>query len=104
MKIQINSDKNVSGNEAFIASATSLLSKELSRFSQHITRLEVHLSDEDGQKDGQNDKRCLLEARLRGRQPIAVKDNAKTHEQAVMGAIDKLQTSLEKILGRLRSH
>jgi len=104
MKIQINSDKNVSGSEAFIASTTSLLSQELNRFSQHITRLEVHLSDEDGQKDGQNDKRCLLEARLRGRQPIAVSDHENTHEQAVMGAIGKLQTSLEKVLGRLRSN
>lgn len=36
-----------------------------------ISRVEVHLSDEDGKKGGQNDKRCMMEARLDGRQPAA---------------------------------
>lgn len=29
-----------------------------------ITRIEVHFGDENGEKFGKNDKRCLLEARL----------------------------------------
>jgi ribosome-associated translation inhibitor RaiA len=104
MQIQFNTDKNVSGSEELIASTTSLISEELSRFSQQITRVEVHLSDEDGNKNGLNDKRCLLEARLAGMKPIAVTNHANTHEQAVNGAIDKLKTSLEKITGRLKDH
>jgi len=104
MKIQFNTDKNVSGSEELIASSNSLISKELSRFSQQITRVEVHLSDEDGNKEGGNDKRCMVEARLAGMKPIAVTDHANTHEQAVFGAIDKLKTSLEKITGRLKSY
>jgi hypothetical protein len=66
MQIQFNTDKNVTGNEELIASSTSLISEELSRFSRQITRVEVHLSDEDGNKDGFNDKRCMMEARLSG--------------------------------------
>ncbi|MCF8227974.1 MAG: HPF/RaiA family ribosome-associated protein [Bacteroidales bacterium] len=104
MKIQINTDKNVSGSEELIASATSLISKELSRFSQQITRVEVHLSDEDANKDGDNDKRCMVEARLAGMKPIAVTDHADNHVQAVSGAIDKLKTSLETIRGRLKNY
>lgn len=104
MQIQFNTDDNVTGNEELIASATSLISKELRRFSQQITRVEVHLSDEDGSKDGLNDKRCLLEARLAGKNPIAVTNVANTHEQAVSGAINKLKTSLETITGRMRNY
>lgn len=104
MKIQFNTDKNVAGNEEFMASSTSLISEELSRFSQQITRVEVHLSDEDGNKDTGNDKRCMLEARLAGMKPIAVTEQANTHEQALSGAIDKLKTSLEKVTGRLKDY
>jgi ribosome-associated translation inhibitor RaiA len=104
MQIQFNTDKNVTGSEGYIASSTSLISEELSRFSELITRVEVHLSDEDGNKDGVNDKRCMMEARLAGMQPIAVTDQANTHEQAILGAIDKLISSLEKITGRMKDY
>ena len=104
MTIQLNADKNLNIHESFGDKLKDLLSEELSRFSEHITRLEVHFSDENGGKDGPNDKRCMIEARLEGRQPIAVTDLANTYEQSVNGAIDKLKTSLETILGRLKQH
>lgn len=104
MKIQFNTDKNVASDEGLIALSKSLLSEGLSRFSQQITRVEVHLSDEDGNKDGLNDKRCMVEARLAGMQPIAVTNHANTHEKALFGAIGKLKNSLEKISGRLKDY
>lgn len=104
MQIEFNTDNNVTWSEDLIASSTSLISEELSRFSHQITRVEVHLSDEDGKKDGFNDKRCMMEARLAGMKPIAVTDNANTHEQAISGAIDKMIASLEKLTGRLKNY
>ena len=104
MTIQLNTDNNLSIHEAFGNKLENLLSEELSKFSEHITRLEVHLSDENGSKEGQNDKRCLLEARLEGRQPIAVTALANTSELAVNSAIDKLKAALGTILGRISSH
>ncbi len=104
MTIQLNTDKNLSVHEAFGTKLDDLLSEELSRFSEHITRLEVHLSDENGNKNGINDKRCLLEARLEGRQPMAVTALANTYELAVNSAIDKLKASLDSKLGRMRNH
>lgn len=64
MIIQLNTDNNLSVHEAFGTTLEDLLCNELSRYSEHITRIEVHLSDENGSKGGINDKRCLLEARL----------------------------------------
>ena len=104
MTIQINTDNNLSVHEAFGNKLDDLLSEELSRFSEHITRLEVHLSDENGSKDGLNDKKCLLEARLEGRQPIVVTERANDYELAVGGAIKKLKTLLEKIDGKMKHH
>ena len=104
MTIQFNTDHNINGSEAVRAPFIALISEELNRFSDHITRVEVHLSDENGNKAGPNDKRCLLEARVEGMNPIAVTNNANTHEQAVTGAIDKLKGSLDKILGRISNY
>ena len=104
MTIQINTDKNLNVHEAFEAKLDGLLTEELSRFSEHITRLEVHLSDEDGGKKELNDKRCMIEARLEGRQPIAVIAHGDTYELSVAAAINKLKHSLGTILSRSQNH
>ena len=64
----------------------------------------VHLSDENNSKEGINDKKCLLEARLEGRQPIAVTALGNTYDLAVNGATDKLKSSLDTIVGKMRSN
>lgn len=104
MKIQFNTGRNIIGSEELSVSLTSVIAGELSRFEDHITRLEVHLSDEDSNKNGVNDKRCMIEARVEGMKPIAVTNNADTQEQAVTGAVEKLKSSLNTIQGRLRNH
>lgn len=104
MKIQLNTDNNITASDELRASYTTLISEELNRFDEHITRLEVHLSDEDSHKDGIDDKRCMIEARLRGKQPIAVSDQADTLEQAIAGAVDKLKSSLDTKIGRSRNY
>tara|TARA_R110001592_G_scaffold102547_4_gene289437 strand:+ start:1221 stop:1535 length:315 start_codon:yes stop_codon:yes gene_type:complete len=104
MKIQFNTDKTITGNEKDQLYFNSLIADGLEKFESHISRIEVHLSDENGKKEGLNSKRCLLETRLEGRQPIAVSCQADTVELAVSGAIDKLTASLETIIGRRQDH
>ncbi|OYY60898.1 MAG: ribosomal subunit interface protein [Burkholderiales bacterium 28-67-8] len=100
MKIQLNTDVHIDGTEALAAQVTATLDHALDRFSEHVTRVEVHLSDENGGKSGQHDKRCMLEARLEGRQPVAVTEHAATIEQAVQGAVQKLAHLLDSTLVR----
>ncbi len=104
MKIQINTDKNLSVNEEYGNQLEALLTEKLSRFDEHLTRLEIHLSDENGNKEALEDKKCLLEARMKGKQPIAVSALGNTYDQAVNGAIDKVKASLDTIIGRLQNH
>ena len=102
MQIQINTDHNIEGREALAAHVSGVVENALSRFSDQVTRVEVHLSDENSNKGGQNDMRCVMEARLQGRQPVAVTHQAATLHQAVDGAADKLTRLVEGTIGRLR--
>ncbi|ADV50263.1 HPF/RaiA family ribosome-associated protein [Cellulophaga sp. E16_2] len=104
MIIQINTDKNISGEKRTEDFFTSQIEEALKRFESHITRIEVHLKDENGKKDGFNDISCLIEARLEGRQPIAVTNQAETMDLALTGAIHKIKTAVESILGKLKKH
>jgi ribosome-associated translation inhibitor RaiA len=104
MTIQFNTDNNITGSEKLREPIIAMISDELNRFSDHITRIEVHISDENGKKQGLNDKKCVLEARVEGKQPIAVTSHGDTIDQAVGTAIDKLKSSLDSIMGRLKTH
>jgi ribosome-associated translation inhibitor RaiA len=104
MQVQFNTDKIVNGDERHQAFFTSQINDSLERFQDQITRIEVHLSDENGSKDGINDIRCMLEARLKNRQPIAVIFQADNSEKAISGALDKVKSLLEKMQERLSNH
>ena len=101
MQIHINTDRNIDGREALSAYVSSEIEQALSRFNEQITRVEVHLSDENSvKKSGKDDLKCVIEARLEGRQPLAVTHQATTLEQAFSGAADKLTRLIESTLGR----
>ena len=104
MHIQINTDEHIEGSEGLSAKISSDIHHRLDRFSEHITRIEVHLSDENADKSGTSDKRCLIEARLEGRQPEVASDEAATLEGAWSGAAKKLQHVLETTLGKRDHH
>ena len=95
MKIQFNTDKNIEGHERLETFFTGELEKDLARFEDKITRVEVHLGDENsGEKGGLNDKRCMIEARPAKHQPIAVTSHADTIEKAFFLAAEKIKKTL----------
>lgn len=50
MKVQINTDDNVQGHEALAERVEAEVESVLSRFREDITRVEVHISDENAVK------------------------------------------------------
>lgn len=70
-------------------------------FSDHLTRIEVHISDENAGKSGQRDKRCMMEARPAHQKPVAVTHEAATVDEACAGAAKKLRSLLETHFGKL---
>jgi ribosome-associated translation inhibitor RaiA len=101
MIIQINTDDNINQPDALTQQIEATVRDILDRFADQVTRVEVHLSDENSdKKSGSADMRCLLEARVAGLQPVAVTDTAATVAQAVDGAVRKMRRSLDSTLGR----
>jgi len=101
MQILINTDHNIEGREALVDQLSAVVESALSRFGERITRVEVHITDQNGDKFGRTDKRCMMEARLAGRQPIVVTDDAATVDEAVDGATGKMIRLIETTLGRV---
>ena len=102
MLINVNTDKNIEGSARLTAYFSDTLKSALARFEDQVTRVEVHLSDQNGDKGGDADKRCLLEARMKGTKPIVVSHDAENMDFALSGAIDKLMRSLETTLDKSR--
>ena len=102
MQIQVNSSNQIEGGIRLNDWVTSTLQSALERYEEDLTRIEVHLSDENGGKSGADDKRCQLEARPKGHQPISVTHNAPSLELAIDGAAEKLDHALEHLYGKLR--
>jgi ribosome-associated translation inhibitor RaiA len=104
MMIEVNSDNNITGNERLNSYVSDTVSDALSRFSEQVMRVEVHLGDENSHKGGKDDKRCMIEARLAHMQPVAVTAHSDSIEQALHDAVDKLIAALDKAIGRLQTH
>ena len=104
MQVQVNTGNGLAGKETLESWATSYLNDSLSRFSHELTRVEMQLSDEARGKSGPADMRCTLEARLTGHTPIAVTHDAKSSDEAIRGAAQKLIHSLDRTFGKLDRH
>ena len=101
MQININTDKTIERSQGLDEHVNAVVSAAVQRFADHITRVEVHLSDENKEKSADGGNRCLLEARVTGYQPIAVSDHSVHLHQAISGAADKLKRAIDSALGRL---
>lgn len=102
MHVQVNTSNGIQNKESLERWAADYLNEQLARFNQDITAIEVQLSDENrGPKGGPADKRCMLEARLNGHAPVAVKNFAPDQDLAFRGAAEKLIHALDRTLGKL---
>jgi hypothetical protein len=104
MQIQVNTDDNLQGGASLGEWVEREVSSGLSRFDGYVTRIEAHLGDENAGKSGSADKRCMLEARASGQDPLSVTHQAPSVEEACKGAIRKLRALLDSRLGKLQDH
>jgi ribosome-associated translation inhibitor RaiA len=102
MQVQVNTDDHIHGGESLAQWVNDEALSRLSRLRDHITRLEVFLTDLDGSKSGVKDKRCRLEARVASRQPVSVTADGDKMASAFIDAVDKLIRALDTDLGRVK--
>jgi ribosome-associated translation inhibitor RaiA len=102
MQILLTTDNHITGTKDLTTFVEGVVEGTLGRFGDRMTRVEVHLSDESSAaKSSDSDKRCVMEARMAGLQPVAVRHHGATLGQALEGAAEKLEKTLDRKLDRL---
>ena len=100
MQIQFNTDSSVMGTQNVAERIEAQLRERLARFEDRLTRLEVHVRDDNGPKGGADDKTCMIEARLRGGDPVSVHAGAADVDAAARSAATKMAKLLDKRFGK----
>ncbi|MFN6934935.1 MAG: HPF/RaiA family ribosome-associated protein [Tsuneonella sp.] len=104
MQVQFNSDSSVMGTENVAERIEEAIRGKLARFEDRLTRLEVHVRDENGAKHGADDKACTIEARPAGGRAIGVTEHADTVDAAARKAATTLAQRLERHFGKADRH
>ena len=104
MQIQVHTDHNIALHEPLSEHVKNLVEGAMSRFERRITRVEVHLGDENGHRGGRRDKRCTMEARLSGHEPTVVTHHALSVDEALSGAAHKLIAAVQHVVDRSDPH
>ena len=103
MQIQVHSDNHIDGSARLAEWVSASVASKVERYDDELTRVVVHLNDENAHKAGANDKRCQIEARPKGQAPISVTHKAESLEFALDGALEKLGHALDHQMGKLRN-
>src|SRR5690554_5839596 len=95
MFVNVNTHNSIAGSEDMSAFVEDMVNSKLNALSGHLTAVEVHLSVENAHKGGNDDIRCTVEARPKGRQPVAVAQHAANMRAAVTQAVDSMRNRLD---------
>ena len=104
MQFQFNSDSSVMGIANVAERIEAMMRTKFARFEDRLTRIEVHVSDENGRKHGSDDKTCTIEARPRGGRPIGVTEHGEKVDATARKAAQTMVQRLERVLGRESRH
>lgn len=100
MQFQFNSDNQTDAGADTARQVEELVGTRLSRIADRLTRVEVHVGDIDGPRDGADDKRCAIEIRPQGMSPISATAHGPTLERAVTSGADKVLQAFERQVGK----
>ena len=104
MFVNIRTDNQIVSDAEANARLEEKVRAKLKRFEARLSDVEVHVSDVNGSKGGDGDKRVSLEARANGHPPVAVHAEADRIETAVTLAADKAVRALDHALSKGKAH
>ena len=104
MDIQVSTDNNIQGDLRVAEVAENAVKNDLGHMSDWLTRVEVHLKDQNADKKGPENIRCTIEARPRGLAPLAASAEAVDIPAALKGAAVKLRGRLQSLHAKRDPH
>ena len=103
MQVQVHTDATIQGGESLETWVRDEVNTKLARLKEHVVRVEVFLTGVDALKTtGGPGKKCVLETRANGRQPVAVNAEAEKVKDAFNAALEKLRRAVESDLDKVR--
>ena len=100
MEINVNTDNTIDRHQGLDERVREAVEASVGRFEQ-VRRVDVHLSNQNGQKHADGDNYCMMEARVAGYEPVVVNAHAENLHLSISGAAGKLKRALDSALGRL---
>ncbi len=101
MRVFVHTDQNIASDADEERRIEEHLANALGRFTEELTRVEVHLRDQSAGRSTGDDIHCLLEARPERQDPVTVSHQAATPAEALGGATQKLEALLARKFDRL---
>ena len=101
MKVLVNTDKHIEGSERLQNYIDEKMGHALKHFADRLTRIEIHLSDQNGDKPGADDIQCRVEVRPKGLQPVTVTARNANLDLSIADAIEKMKAALTTAFGKL---
>lgn len=96
MLVQINFG-DVEHSDATVSWTEDRIRAQLGHLTDKLTRVEVHLRDDNSAaKSSPDDKRCMMEARIAGRRPLAVEHTGSNLHKVIDEAAGKLSRAVKK--------
>lgn len=99
MQIEIHFN-GLAKSEALVEKIHQEVQNAVRHCRRQVTRVQVHLGDLNAAKAGAADKRCLMEARPAGQQPLAVESQGEDLYRVVRTAAAKLERALKRRVER----
>ena len=103
MLFQFHTDNHIQAHQELVPDIEAQLTTALGSYTTQITRVEVYLKDMNADRAGDADKRCTIEVRMSGYEPLVVSNDAGNVTTAFNGARDKILRTLDRRLGRMRN-
>jgi ribosome-associated translation inhibitor RaiA len=100
MLVQVNFG-DVQHSAAIESWAEERVRSQLGHLTERLTRVEIHLRDENSPaKSSPDDKRCVMEARIAGRRPLAVDHSGGDMYKVIDETAGKLSRAVKNDIER----
>ncbi len=98
----VNSDHHITASESLSERVESVVTDTVDRYSDRITRVEVHLQDVNGASAVIGTSAARWKPVWVGVEPVVVTAEGASLQEAIDGAADKLERALEHAIERLQ--
>ena len=91
-------------SEALEAHINQQVEHGLRHYPGRFTRTEVHLHDDNADRGGPNDKRCVIEVRPTGADPLIIEETGDDFYATISVACKKLERIARQFVEKNRDH